>query len=182
MRAGCPRTKLRNSPRTLASSSERHWLLGSTRLSAVPNCQYRRPRLEPVCVTTTEKNPLPVYWSPPEPLGAGSDSGGDSIGSFWSALPLSIKNQGLRETTCKFEFCDRNRLSRKMRIADDKLMVVREWSISLSSFATGTFDCLATCLRASQKSFSNETLVLCPLIMTERLMTADFMATRSRRI
>ena len=68
-----------------------------------------------------------------------------------------------------------------MRMADDRLMVVRDRSISTSSLATDTFDCFATCLRASQNSFSNETLVLCPLTMTERLMTADFMANHHTR-
>ena len=61
-----------------------------------------------------------------------------------------------------------------MRIADDRLMVERDCSISATSFATDTFDCLATSINPSQNASSNETLVLCPSIVTERLMTADF--------
>jgi hypothetical protein len=71
----------------------------------------------------------------------------------------------------------RELLKTNIRIADERLTVLRSRSMCSTSSVIEIFLAVAIARRAFQNSSSKEILVLRPPIMIDRLMTAVFMAT-----
>ena len=73
-------------------------------------------------------------------------------------------------------------LKTNRRIADDRLQLSLLRSICSTSKGMVVCSWSAISCKPCQNSFSSETLVLCPLMVMERLMTADFLMCSSLSI
>ena len=94
------------------------------------------------------------------------------LGDRWDGVTNSCQ---LAATLVRCVAGARTWSSTNRRIAEDRLPFLRFLSISATTFDSVASWAFAIFLRSLQNSFSRLTLVLCPAIATERLMTDDFM-------
>ena len=94
------------------------------------------------------------------------------LGDRWDGVTNSFQ---LAATLFRCVAGARTWSSTNRRIAEDRLPFLRFLSISATTFDSVASWAFAIFLRSLQNSFSRLTLVLCPAIATERLMTDDFM-------